>query len=187
MKKYIKGFLAIAILSSLVFVGGGFHQVAAQVLDWQLDGSNTYYDAGNVGINTSTPAYSLDVANRITRIQGNVPALILEDTANPGGNDWAMFAGSPGAGYWKLMQMGENSGDRLVVTDNGDFISNTRTLTLRGDLPALSLDDERTSGADFALYTGSPGLGDFKIRDNNNGVNRFIIYGNGNICLGNCN
>lgn len=43
---------------------------------WQLNGSNTYYSGGNVGIGNDSPFYSLDVSGSIRAITGSTNAVM---------------------------------------------------------------------------------------------------------------
>lgn len=183
--------ILLGILLSLFTVSLLFTQTNTKVEaqtepnGWLNSDQNIYFDGGNVGINTTDPQYSLDVGGRLMRLSGDLPAFILNDV-HEGGESWAMYSGAPTLGDFKLRQLGEKV-DRLVINgEHGYLTANTRLLSLQGNLPALVLNDNRTSGGDWAIYSGSPDLGDFKIRDNNHGKNKFIIKSDGSVCLGNC-
>lgn len=170
--------LALTILLGLV------HSVNAQLVDWQIVDNNIFYTSGNVGIGTSAPQYPLDITKRLMRLKGTVPAFIFEDERENGGK-WAMYAGSPEQGAFKLRDNLANV-DRMTFRSNGNMNFNTRIVKVEGGIPALVLDDTRNAGGGWALYEGSPGIGDFKIRDNNNNKDKFVIYSNGEVCIGNC-
>ncbi|QWV92465.1 hypothetical protein KP004_14815 [Geomonas oryzisoli] len=59
-----------------------------------LSGNNAYYSAGSVGIGTSTPAYTLDVAGQIRIAQAGVAGFTIKNTAASFSN--AMTVGGVG-------------------------------------------------------------------------------------------
>lgn len=50
-----------------------------------------------------------------------------------------------------------------------------RLMRLKGTVPAFILEDERTNGGNWAMYTGSPEEGAFKLRDNQTGKDRMTF------------
>jgi len=175
-----------ALVLSVLFLANNSLSAFAQSDSWVKNGNNLYYQNGNVGINNPNPQYSLDIGNRIARLQGNLPGFLLTDN-NQGGKTWGLFSGSPAIGDFKLRDF-ESGMDRLIIKGSTGYLeSNTRLIYLNGNLPGLVLSDKRTSGGDYAIFSGSPSLGDFKIRNNSQGKDKFVIYKNGGVCLGNCN
>ena len=89
---------------------------------------------GDIGIGTSSPEYGLDINKRLMRIMGSIPALLIEDTNDPG-NQWGLFAGSPSLGAFKIRG---NGADRLVINSNGNIgigtTSPTEKLQVEGNI-----------------------------------------------------
>lgn len=171
------------MLLSLGVVG-----VKAGVLDWQLNGSNIYYDSGNVGVGTSNPQYKLDVNDRVMRLSGNQPAFIMNDTLT-NGSAFAMYAGSPFQGF-KIRDMGSGA-DRFSIDKDGNVGIGVydpaysldvkgRIFQLTGGMPVILMNDNRSGQRQWGIYAGSPSRG-FKVRDNGVGADRLVIDSNGKL------
>ncbi|MCA9382009.1 hypothetical protein KC660_01220 [Candidatus Dojkabacteria bacterium] len=182
--KLLFGVLGLStMLLSLGVVG-----VKAGVLDWQLNGSNIYYDGGNVGVGTSNPQYKLDVNDRIMRLSGAQPAFIMNDT-NANGSAFAMYAGSPFQGF-KIRDLGSGA-DRFTIDKDGNVGIGVydpaysldvkgRIFQLTGEMPVILMNDSRSGQRTWGIYAGSPSQG-FKIRDNGVGADRLVIDSNGKL------
>lgn len=76
-----------------------------------------------------------------------------------------------------------NVGIGITDPDNG-FTNAKRITKTSGLVPALILTDTTVSGREWAIFSGSPALGYFKIRDNTASADRLVIDTSGNIGIG---
>lgn len=79
-----------------------------------------------------------------------------------------------------------NVGIGITNPDNG-FTNAKRITKTSGLVPALILTDTTVSGREWAIFSGSPALGYFKIRDNTASADRLVIDTSGNIGIGKIN
>lgn len=107
MKKVCQCSIALAIFL-------GLNTVHAQ---WQYNGSNIYYNNGNVGIGTSNPSYRFHInvsGNTQARIQGTTGAAM-------------QFATGVGAWEWQMTDVSRFRLNQIAPVVNADVISVTQT------------------------------------------------------------
>lgn len=92
---------------------GGFMPLSIEGAPLILNARET----GNVGIGTTEPNGKLHVHDRILRVSGEVPGLVLEDNSE-NGREWALFSGDPSTGSFKIRDNSEEQ-DRFVIDTFG--------------------------------------------------------------------
>ncbi|MGY3214548.1 hypothetical protein [Mucilaginibacter sp. HD30] len=112
---------------------------------WSPSGSNIYFNSGNVGIGTTTPAYKLDVSGSISGASLNITGTTYPIISVTHSNDNAVFLNrtaavfngfgfqNSGSEKWFIGQKG--SSESLVFRNN----SLNEVLTLENSAPANSL------------------------------------------------
>jgi hypothetical protein len=165
---------------------------------WSLNGANTYYNAGNVGIGTTTPGSPLDIQTSgvfSSSFKGTAlgpSGLVhIENTNAP--TSWNLGV-EPGVG-WSVAPVGSFYidqylvGPRLVITPSGDVVVGKLTVTT----PWLSYGLEHTDGnarlSTFIDATGG-GLGTVSNHrlnffvNNNVGSPSMVVRNNGYVGVG---
>lgn len=91
---------------------------------WSLNGSNAYYNSGNVGIGTSTPGTNLEVYNAgsgTIHVNGGSSSAIRWQKA--GVSQWGFLAEAPGTGKFGLFDYDATggSGYRMTMDNSGQL------------------------------------------------------------------
>ena len=102
---------------------------------WTSNGSNIYYNTGNIGIGTITPAYKLDISS--TSGSGRQDMFRILAGGNTSGNGAAIVLGSTQthAGYISGLQTGSNTGDLTFGTNtSGSYAERMRIAGSNGNV-----------------------------------------------------
>jgi hypothetical protein len=158
---------------------------------WSLNGATAYYNAGNVGIGTSTPSEKLTIAGignfntglKLTGSASGGTGLSLENTG-AGGHKFDLFSGatgvSVGSGGFAIFDE-TAAAYRFAINSTGKVGIGTATpqagldvygewdgangaLTLNADQPSLRLNSGFSAGrVNWLLQVNSDGPGNFEI------------------------
>ena len=156
---------------------------------WSLNGTNAYYNSGNVGINTSTPQYELDVNGDINMSSGS--SLRINGVAQS-------FGGGGGSSPWTTSgsDIIYNTGNVIIgsyITHDGDsdtyfgFPGSDQFVIRTGGNDILNIDSSGrltvpsyiTHTGDTDTFFGFPQTDTFKITTG--GTDRFRITSSGNV------
>jgi len=160
---------------------------------WSLNGTNAYYNSGNVGINTSTPQYELDVNGDINMSSGS--SLRINGVAQS-------FGGGGGSSPWTTSgsDIIYNTGNVIIgsyITHDGDsdtyfgFPGSNQFVIRTGGTDRLNIDSVGrltvpayiTHTGDTDTFFGFPSNDTFKITTS--GTDRLRINSSGEVSIGN--
>jgi hypothetical protein len=146
---------------------------------WKKSGSNLYYNAGNVGIGTSSPAYKLDVNGDINLSTGHYLRVngirVLRDNPNSGDNnvflgDYADTTSSPG---FRNVAIGSYS----MATNQGAYNTAVGSTSLQNNTTGSS----NTAVGEKALLNNTSGYSNCAV---GSGALQLNITGYNNTALG---
>ncbi len=157
-------------------------------------------NAGNIGIGTTTPKSKLAMGNNVytapldaySKYQVLLYDSGLGATSYGIGIEPAHMGFNAGAGY-KFYRGGGATPDMVITGGNVGigtttpaygFVNANRISETTGLIPGLVLSDYTSGGRTWGLFSGSPAVGYFKIRDNTANLDRFVIDTSGNVGIG---
>jgi len=203
----------VALIALASYTSDLFQEVEAQVTDWQNSGDDIYYDAGKVGVNTSTPTSSVYIQQE-TSVNGFQVKQTNASNANmikaefAGGNVGGTGLGdslirlTSNSGFRNLMSL-ESPNDVFLVGAGGRLKlgANNYYAVIDGKASTWPLNPGYTSSATRIIgrndghvlidVLGNDPQDAFAVRTSSDGDSRvdrivFKASADGNVCIGKC-
>jgi hypothetical protein len=136
---------------------------------WELNGSDVYYDSGNVGIGTSSPGYDLSVGGTVGGATGTVVGIKDDSYAQimmgADDNNWANIYWENSSGSYKFYTKTDGAGANVLTMKNSNVgigITNPTTGKLEisnpetaGGIDAIRVYNDETGGWGLVLIGDS--------------------------------
>lgn len=188
----------------LLFVSLLGQTVAAQGSGWLNNGSDIYFNTGNVGIGTNTPAYKLTVTDTIASTKTLAPTLAngLENVTNAdpkfmlynnSSTNWSGFGTDEYGNFWLRTGLSSNANEKGLfrIHSNGTIQTGRNLAPGSISSDSISATDSKVlfyngGGANWSGL-GTDSYGNFWLRTGVSSASVFNVKANGNVGVGNTN
>jgi len=128
---------------------------------WQQNGDDIYYDAGRVGVGTSTPDADLHVEDRIRVGEDPAYLTVYGELSHEGGGNGFIINANAGGGTWADMHLQTNGSTKMFIESSGKV--GIGTISPEANLEVNGTTKLGSSGAVFSEikeFTGTTGTSD---------------------------